>query len=543
MNKTIIININGIIFHIEEDAYEILKSYMTGIKKHFAGTDDSLEITTDIENRIAEMFSDLLKNEGKQVIVTADVSTVILQMGTIEDFSTEATTDTSFTPNFSDNYTERRLFRDPEDHLIGGVASGIANYFGVEAVWIRLAFVLGVFGAGSGLLIYIILWAIIPRANTRMERMAMKGEKADLQGFKRNFDEELKNLRQSLSNANREAKPFLYKIRDFIGEFLLLLQRFFRGSGKILLKLVAIVIIAICVCVMVGLLITLIVYIANKSVFTHGLSPFNIVNYEFSNILYACGFLVCAIPLLGLILFTIRMVFSRVVFGRGVVFILLIGWIAALSTVIFYASKVASDFKSNASFSQNMNIMQSQTQHYYLKLNDVKILTKEDSAALGIKKDDFANRIVLNTNDENDNDINPNNVSLSIEKSENEYPALVESYSAKGSNYQEALLNARNTSYNFIQEDTVIKFDRKLLPVKKALWRDQKISLTLKMPLNSIITMEENLSRIGLHNINLYDCLNDDEDKNWGKRLARFKMTETGLVCLKDTTKHQEIKH
>lgn len=235
--------------------------------------------------------------------------------------------------------------------------------------------------------------------------------------------------------------------------------------------------------------------------------------------------------------------FSRVVFGRGVGFILLIGWIAALSTVIFYASKVASDFKSNASFSQNMNIMQSQNQHYYLKLNDVKILTKEDSAALGIKKDDFANRIVLNTNDENDNDINPNNVSLSIEKSENGYPALVESYSSKGSNYQEALLNARNTSYNFIQEDTVIKFDRKLLPVKKALWRDQKINLTLKMPLNSIITMEENLSRIELHNINLYDCLNDEEDKNWGKRLARFKMTETGLVCLKDTTKHQEIKH
>jgi len=539
MNKTIIININGIIFHIEEDAYEILKSYMTGIKKHFAGTDDSLEITTDIENRIAEMFTELLKKDGKQVIVTADVTSVILQMGTIEDFSTEEH-EPVFASGSSDIYTDRRLFRDPEDHLIGGVAAGIANYFGIEAVWVRLAFVVAFFGAGSGLLVYILLWAIIPRANTRTEKMAMKGEKADLQGFKRSFDEELKNVRQSLSNANREAKPFLYKVRDFIGEFLLLLQRFFKGSGKILLKLVAIVIIAICVCVMVGLLITLIVYIANKSVFTHGLSPFNIVNYEFSNILYACGFLVCAIPLLGLILFTIRMVFSRVVFGRGVVFILLIGWLTALSTVIFYASKVASDFKSNASFSQNMNIMQSQNQHYYLKLNDVKILTKEDSAALGIKKDDFANRIVLNTNDENDNDINPNNVSLSIEKSENEYPALVESYSSKGSNYQEALLNARNTSYNFIQEDTVIKFDRKLLPVKKALWRDQKISLTLKMPLNSIITMEENLSRIGLHKINLYDCLNDDENKNWGKRLARFKMTETGLVCLKDTTKHKE---
>lgn len=541
MNKTIIININGIIFHIEEDAYDILKNYMTGIKKHFAGSDDSLEITTDIENRIAEMFSDLLKREGKQVIVTPDVTAIILQMGTIEDFSTEAT-DASFTADFSDHSTERRLFRDPEDHLIGGVAAGIANYFDVEAVWVRLAFALALFGAGSGFLIYIVLWMIVPRANTRAEKMAMKGEKIDLQGFKKSFDEELKNVRQSLSNANREAKPFLYQIRDFVGEFFLLLKRFFNGSGKILLKFVAIIIIAICICIMIGLLITLIVYIANKSVFTHGLSPFNIVNYEFSNILYACGFLVCAIPLLALILFTIRVVFSRVIFGRGFGFILLIGWIAALSTVIFYASKVASDFKSNASFSQNMNIMQSQNQHYYLKLNDVKILTKDDSATLGIKKDDFANRIVLNTNDENDNDINPNNVSLSIEKSENEFPDLVASYSSKGSNYQEALLNARNTSYNFVQEDSIIKFDRKLLPVKKALWRDQKISLTLKLPVNSIITMEENLGRIELYNIGLglYDCLDDENDKNWGKRLAKFKMTETGLVCLKKLNKVQE---
>ncbi len=540
MNKTIIININGIIFHIEEDAYEILKTYMTGIKKHFAGTDDSFEITTDIENRLAEMFSDLLKKDGKQVIVTADVTAVILQMGTIEDFSTEAQ-EPAFTAGTGDGYTDRSLFRDPEDHLIGGVAAGIANYFGVEAVWIRLVFAVALFGAGSGFLIYIILWAIIPRANTRAERMAMKGEKADLQGFKRSFDEELKNVKQSLLNANREAKPIIYKMRDFIGEFFLLLKRFFNGSGKIFLKLVAIVIIAICVSVIIALLVTLIVYSANQSVFTHGLSPFNIVNYEFSNILYACGFLVCAIPLLGLILFTIRVAFSRIVFGRSIGFILLIGWIAALSTVIYYASKVASDFKTSASFSQNMDIMQSQNQHYLLKLNDVKMLTKEDSMTLGIKKNDFANKIIVNTNDQSDSDISPENVSLFIEKSGNEFPSLVESYRSQGSNYQEALVNARNTSYNFVQEDSVIKFDRKLLPVKRALWRDQKIDLTLKLPLNAVITVDEKLGQI-LRDVDLYGCYNDD-DKNWGKRLAKFKMTETGLVCLKDSTKHHENEH
>ncbi|MEX8546888.1 MAG: PspC domain-containing protein [Mucilaginibacter sp.] len=537
MNKTIIININCIIFHIEEDAYDILKNYMTGIKKHFASSDDSLEITTDIENRIAEMFSELLRREGKQVIVTTDVTAVILQMGTIEDFST-GEQEPAFTPGATDQTNERRLFRDPDDHLIGGVAAGMANYFGIEALWVRLIFVVSLFGAGSGLLVYIILWAIIPRANTRAEKMAMKGERADLQGFKRNFDEELKNIKQSLSNANREAKPFVYKIRDFIGEFFLLLQRFFRGSGKILLKLIGLVIIVACACALIGLLVSIVVFSANQSMFVHGFSPFNIVDYKFSNILYVCGFLVCAIPLFGLILFTIRIVFSRNVLGRSIGFILLIGWIAAVSTLAFYATKIAADFRYTASFNQNMDIMQTQSQHYFLKINTAKILTKEDSATLGIKKNDFANRIIVNMNNENDSDIQPNNVSLSIQKSENEFPSLTESYHAKGSNYQEALLNARNTQYNFMQEDSVIKFDRKLILIKKASWRDQKINLTLKLPLNSIITIDESLDII-LRDVDLYSCYNQD-DKNWGKRLAKFKMTETGLVCLKDSTKHQE---
>src|ERR1700712_5717569 len=97
MNKTIIININGIVFHIEEDAYEVLRSYMTDVKRHFANEEDSIEITTDIENRIAEMFSEILARESKPVIVTTDVTTVISQMGTIEDFETEAEQQSTYT--------------------------------------------------------------------------------------------------------------------------------------------------------------------------------------------------------------------------------------------------------------------------------------------------------------------------------------------------------------------------------------------------------------------------------------------------------------
>src|ERR1700761_7697855 len=139
MNKTIIININGFVFHIEEDAYEILKNYMTDVKRHFLNSADSHEITTDIENRIAEMFTEILELEGKQVIVEQDVTSVIEQMGRIEDFEYAEENDG---PAYQSEYghSTRTLFRDSDDHLVGGVCSGLAHYFGIQAVWGRLFF-------------------------------------------------------------------------------------------------------------------------------------------------------------------------------------------------------------------------------------------------------------------------------------------------------------------------------------------------------------------------------------------------------------------
>src|ERR1700733_2446389 len=149
MNKTIIININGIVFHIEEDAYEVLKNYMTDVKRHFMNSADSLEITTDIENRIAEMFNELLAKESKQVIVEQDVKGVIEQMGTVEDFEhAEEDTKASFDNTYYNTGATRRLFRDPDDRLVAGVCAGIANYFDIQVTWIRLAFALFILAGG-----------------------------------------------------------------------------------------------------------------------------------------------------------------------------------------------------------------------------------------------------------------------------------------------------------------------------------------------------------------------------------------------------------
>lgn len=171
MNKTIIININGQVFHIEEDAYEVLKKYMTGVKQHFAFTPDHEEIIADIENRIAEMFSEILEIEKKQVIELHNVIDVTTQMGKVEDFDAEGE------PSVSEfSKVENKLYRDLDDRVIGGVCAGIGHYFNIEARWIRVLAILVVLLAGTGIIIYFILWIIMPPARTRAERMYMKGE-------------------------------------------------------------------------------------------------------------------------------------------------------------------------------------------------------------------------------------------------------------------------------------------------------------------------------------------------------------------------------
>src|SRR5690606_29899397 len=150
----IIININGIVFHIEEDAYEVLRSYMIAAKKHFGHTADSHEIVGDIENRIAEMFNDRIVQGKKEVVTMQDVNEVIAQMGSVDDFETEETESTfaDTTYEVPPMTGERKLMRDPDDKVFGGVCSGLGHYFGIESRWVRLILVLLFIFGGTGFL-------------------------------------------------------------------------------------------------------------------------------------------------------------------------------------------------------------------------------------------------------------------------------------------------------------------------------------------------------------------------------------------------------
>jgi len=533
MNKTIIININGIVFHIEEDAYEILKNYMTDVKRHFMNSADSLEITTDIENRIAEMFSEILERENKQVIVEQDVNLVVEQMGSVADFENadeDAGTDSnSF--GYKNNSESRRLFRDPDDHLIGGVCAGIANYFDIDVVWIRLAFALTTVFAGSGLILYLILWIVVPKAVTRADRMSMKGEKQNLKGFKKNFEEELSSVKQNFSNFHNEARPFIYKTRDFAGDFFHHLGVFFRGAGRVFVKMLGVIILMMCFGSVVFIIVVTVAFtVLGKE--PDGFFPFNVIHNELANRVYIAAFLVVLIPVISIIMVTLKGIFNVGNIGRSTGSVFLIIWIIALGMLIYDATRIAAEFRETAKFTQTINIKPTANNTYYLKLNDIKYFSHEDSVRLQIK-DHFQNMIVTD-DDANGFHNEPRSVSIRIERSDINKAVLEETFMASGGNYDDALFNARNTTYVFAQQDTVLKFDYALRKRPNIYYHAEIVDLTLKIPLNAKLVIDERLDKY-LNDVNLYECKRINKRDNSSISTAEFIMTEDGLRCKVDT--------
>jgi len=475
------------------------------------------------------MFSEVLEKENKQVIVEQDVKLIIEQMGSVADFENAEEDSKAASNPFAHGSANRRLFRDPDDHLVGGVCSGIANYFDVDAVWIRLAFAISFALAGTGLILYIILWIVVPKAVTRADRMAMKGEKQNLKGFKKNFEDELSSVKQNLSNLGTDAKPFVYKARDFTGDFFHHLGIFFNGAGKVFIKFIAICMLLACFGFAIFLIVLLIAILGFGAVSFEHLFPVTVWESRNTDAIVISAFIVAFIPVLSIILLIIKALFNARSINRSAGSAILVVWLCALGTLIYYAAKTAANFRDGATVIQTVPIKAGAKNTYYLKINDLKYFTAEDSARLNIKTLFNKNISVIDNDDDNEREFN--NVNLNIELGDVKQPVLVESISARGRNYDEALFNAHNTKYIFTQQDSVLTFDPKLRRNREALWHGEEVYLTLRLPLNAKVVVSQDMHRIC--GLNTYDC--NVENKKENATSTTFIMTDNGLQCKVDT--------
>lgn len=173
MKKTLTVNLADSVYHIDEDAYVLLDNYLNNLRYHFRKDDGAEEIVRDMEARIAELFTEYIR-EGKQVITIENVEAVISRMGKPEDLNDNA--DGKDREDMGGERAARRLFRNPDDRILGGVASGLAAYFGWDVVWVRIVLILAGVWIHGLFLVYLIAWIIIPLARTATEKLQMRGE-------------------------------------------------------------------------------------------------------------------------------------------------------------------------------------------------------------------------------------------------------------------------------------------------------------------------------------------------------------------------------
>ena len=329
MKKTLTINLNGSVFHIDEDAFQRLNNYLNAVDKHFPNAEDK-EILRDIEARIAELFSEKLIN--RNVVEIADVEQVISILGQPNQFGGEDETeaeqpkDEPREKQRESRKSSRKLYRDPDKQVLGGVLAGLAAYFGFDVVWLRiLAVVCVFFGFGSPILLYIIAWLIMPEAKTAAQKLEMRGEKVNIDNIKNYFESE-----EFKENANKVGSKF----SDI---FLICMKVFFIFWGII----AAIVSFSI----ILGMLIAAMALILTGSWFVFDASII------FHSVFWSSVWLVVLIPAIGMFVGGVRLIKNRQnpqnIQKRSGIFgwLMLVLWVISLLVLIASAIRSGNDFE------------------------------------------------------------------------------------------------------------------------------------------------------------------------------------------------------
>ncbi len=194
MKITVSVNIGGYLFNIDEDAYAELKRYLKNLELHFAGEESSSEILSDIESRISELFRTKLTSY-KQVINIDDVMSVIAILGRPEDMSDDEG------PRAGEKFARpgyHRMYRDPDRRIIGGICAGMGAYWNMDPWIIRIIFVILAMMGGMGILIYLILYIVLPEAKSTSQKIEMKGEPVNIKNIKEAVKNEFETVRKNM---------------------------------------------------------------------------------------------------------------------------------------------------------------------------------------------------------------------------------------------------------------------------------------------------------------------------------------------------------
>jgi phage shock protein PspC (stress-responsive transcriptional regulator) len=497
MKKTISINISGINFHIDEDAFEKLNRYLQSIASHFRGIDEKDEVMGDIESRIAELLQSKLTGD-KQVVTIGDVDEVIRTMGQPSDFAPEDEA------SQADPYVSyrKRLYRDPEKKMMGGVCSGIGAYFNLDPLWVRLIFILLVLAPGFGILLYIILWLVVPEARTAAERLEMRGQPVTVSTLERSFRQEMGDVKEKVSEMAGKAKETYHRRKaEFVSEDRSYVKDNIKSVGHFFLRVLGILS-GIVIFLMAASLSILFLFILFRfpglTISEHvefGIFPFfPLLNMLFENDAdlrtFGIGMIILVgIPLLLLMLAGIRLVFRmpsiRYVNGAA-------GWIWLLTFVItlIFGLKIASSFRSDGEFTreQVLSIPAGDTLDLRLKKN-----LPEDNS-WNYQRSYVIHNWGFYLADHYDTLYGIPQLRISMSQDSSVH--IQESFYSRGNSRMDATERAEALIYNWKLDSNRLIFPESYLIPPGQQWRRQEVIVDLRLPEGMIFRTDDRIGHI-----------------------------------------------
>lgn len=246
MKKTLSITLGGQLFTIEEDGYQILDQYLLSMKKHFVADQTAGEILADIESSLADKLQEKM-TKAKPLVTIDDVREVIAVMGNVEEITGSSTEEETITAE-----PVKRLYRNPDDLVVAGVCSGVAAYTGIDVIWVRGAFIILTLINGIGLLIYLILWIVMPRAETSVQKLEMRGKHITIT----EIEEAVKEKTEMLTTEGKEVvgrlkqhSSVLYKIINVpiavLKAIVSVLKKVFSSLGSVIGAIAGILLIVV----------------------------------------------------------------------------------------------------------------------------------------------------------------------------------------------------------------------------------------------------------------------------------------------------------
>lgn len=423
MNRTITITLNNTAFDIEEVAYDKLKDYLYKVEKYFSKEEAKDEIIKDIENSFASKLEDKLLGRKQKIVLEKDIDDLIKIIGRVEDFEKENEDEKNDNQTYR-HYSCKKLYRNPDDVVLAGVCSGLASYLSVEASLIRVMFTLVTIFTGffPGFVIYIVLWFILPIAETGSQKLEMEGEKITLEKIKDKvvkMKDDVKNatmnennrsyIKQKVNNIKDKCKKTFNDNEDFDLEddAKVEYKNNKRGTNRrnvlsIIVKIIFIIIgislIAPAIFGLIGLAIAIPFIIFSPSMISHFVNIGNISS-NYVQIISILGILIALIPTIFILVAGVSFLRGKNIFKIGSSIFLLIIWIFAISSLVFFSTRMFEHNNTVSFFEHNISYNTEEKIYDLEKFDSINI---QGPYVINIKKND--NFLVKATSEDNNFD-------------------------------------------------------------------------------------------------------------------------------------------